>query len=442
MRDPAEPRELSSSVPFDLLLLPLLVAAQILVPGMHFLLVVSLFSYIVLQRWHPLGRYKVLPERFGRTRLTFLIRLALLWMMIAGSAIYPTVKNIYNRAVSPVDESGISEAVLDVHDGALQVEYALAYLRDAKNPYVERYDNTPFEYYTLPGMETSVNPAVDYFVYLPGYLLISFPLSEIFGVVGLPYDQRWVYLFAFIALLLVMPALVNRPSLKLALLAAVGLNPLITVPLIWGMNDILVLLTIVIAVAALSRGHPLLSVATFALACSLKQSAWFIAPFYFLFLFHSLPPADRLREAVRYAVVALVIAVALIGPFALWSLSDFMTDVFAYPGGGVENNYPIRGFTVGVILLAAGVITSPLDPFPFWLLQLLVGLPLLLWLMRDQWRDNRPGTMLSNGAIFVFGLGLVSRFFNENYVGFVAVLFLIGVILNQREHTIHDQPAR
>src|SRR5690606_41204019 len=39
--------------------------------------------------------------------------------------------------------------IFDAHDGAIQIEYALAFLQDGKNPYAERYDDAPFKYINL-----------------------------------------------------------------------------------------------------------------------------------------------------------------------------------------------------------------------------------------------------------------------------------------------------
>src|SRR5690606_1762472 len=258
----------------------------------------------------------------------------------------------------------------------------------------------------------------------------SFPFYQLFEAAGLVYDQRWVYLLAYLALLFVLPTLVKAPSLKLALLAAVGLNPLITAPVVLGMNDIVALLTTVIAIAALLRRRFLLSAVAFGLACTFKQWAWFSAPFYFLLLYGALPAAGRIRETVKYAAISVAVAALVVLPFALWSLPDFITDVFAYPGGNVEHNFPIRGYHLGVFLLGIGVINSPLDSFPFWILQLLFGLPLLVWLLLRQRQANSAGNMFLLSATFIFGLGLVSRFFQENYVGYIGALITIGMLLN------------
>jgi hypothetical protein len=158
-----------------------------------------------------------------------------------------------------------------------------------------------------------------------------------------------------------------------------------------------------------------------------------VAPFYAMLLYQNLPAPNRLQTMTKLAALVAVVVAIVVGPFAFWNLSDFVKDVFAYPAGNVEINYPIRGYTIGVLLVGAGLIPSPLDPFPFWIMQLIVGFPLLARLLIYQWRDNTPGRMLMAAATFIFGLGLVSRFFQDNYVGFVAILVSMGLLLSAQD---------
>jgi hypothetical protein len=422
-------------LPIDLLLLLLLVSAQMLLGPITLLLVIPLFFYLLLELWQPLAFYQALPSAFGATRLGFLLRLFLLWIMIGATVVLPTISNIFDRLVAGGDETSISEAHVDLHDGALQVEYALAFVRDGKNPYAERYDDTLLRYYGFSNADQSVtvNPTLDYFVYLPGYVVLSYPVFELSQRLGLPYDQRWLYLLSYLLLVLLLPTLVKPPGLKLALVAAVSLNPLLTRPVVNGMNDVPVLLLFVVAVAAFARQRLILSALALGLAATLKQSGWFAAPFFAAWLFYSLPASSRFKQLAIYGAVTILVVAVIIGPFALWDLQHFVTDVFAYPGGSVDVNYPIVGETIGVLLVGAGIIPTPYDPFPFWILQLLLGIPLLAALLLYLRRHNSAGTMLITAAIFILGLGLVSRYFQYNWVGFVIVLISIGLLLNESD---------
>ena len=82
--------------------------------------------------------------------------------------------------------------------------------------------------------------------------------------------------------------------------------------------------------------------------------------------------------------VALIIEVIggffllMIGSFFMWDPLALYTDTFAFPVGGAETLHPIRGFTIGRFLMGAGLIPTYVTPFPFQILQLVVGIPLFL----------------------------------------------------------------
>jgi hypothetical protein len=398
--------------------------------GVSFLLVIPLFFYVLIEIWHPLTAYNLLPDCFGKTRIVFLFRFFLMFVMIASAVVIPTVTNIYSRLTTQPDSLDYLDAYASVHDGAVQVELALDFLSSGKNPYAERYDDTPLKYYGFSGIEPSSNPVFEHFVYLPGLLAISFPAHQFFGELGILYDQRWIYLVSYILLVMMLPQLVESPTMKLSLLAGIALNPLLTGPVIIGMNDVIIILPLVFSVFALTRRRFFLSAFVFGLACTFKQSAWFFAPFYILMLFHTLPASQRALQTIKYLFIVGCVTLIIILPFALWSLPDFILDVFVYPGGSVAVNYPIRGYTVGVLLVSAGVIQSPLDSFPFWILQLVVGVPLMVQLLKYQARQNDLSRLFIAAGLFIFGIGLVSRFFQSNYVGFVATFISLGFLLN------------
>ncbi len=427
-------------LPLDILFLLVVVPAHMELKGISFLLVVPLFFYLLLEIWHPLTLYRSLPTQFGKTRIVFLCRFFLMLVIVTGAAIIPTFTNIYSRLAVEPDSPDYLDAYANIHDGAVQVELALDFLKDGKNPYVERYDDTPLQYYSFSGIELPSNPFFEHFVYLPGLLILSYPAHQIFAWLDILYDQRWIYLLAYILFVLLLPQLVEPPILKLALLSGVALNPLLTGPVIIGMNDVIALLPLVLVGLALSQKQFLFSAVLFGLVCTLKQSAWFFAPFYTLWLFSMLPHDKRIGQVVKYLFIAGCVAALIVVPFALWSLPDFIDDVFAYPGGAVTVNYPIRGYTVGVLLVGAGFIESPLDPFPFWILQIIVALPLMMWLLRYQWQQNNLGTLFIAAGVLVFGVGLVSRFFQSNYVGFVVLLISLGFLMNLADFG-NDQTA-
>jgi hypothetical protein len=420
-------------VSLDVLLLLVLVPAQVTQQGEPFLLVIPLLIYVILELWIPLTPYTSLPEKFNRARLSFLAHLSLMLILIVTSTIVPAIDGIKLRSDRSKQDPVPQTVYRSIHDGAVQVEAALEYLSDGRNPYAERYDETPLRYYGFSNLDIPHNPALDHFVYLPGYLLISYPVHSALERIDLFYDQRYIYLLAFAMMILLLPLLVEPPSMKLLILAAVGLNPLLTGPVIYGMNDVLVLFLLVVIALLLKKKHLLLSAVVFGLACAFKQSAWFIAPFFIVLLFTRVSGKRQVLQVTKLVGVSAVVALLITAPFALWDLPAFVTDVFSYPAGSVAVNYPIRGYTVGTLMVGAGLIKSPLDKFPFWVLQLILGIPLLMFLLRYQWRRNTVGSMLLVAGVFTFGLGVLSRFFQDNYVGYIAVLTTLGVIVGLSE---------
>ncbi|MFO7682544.1 MAG: glycosyltransferase 87 family protein [Chloroflexota bacterium] len=421
------------NLPIDVLLLLAVVPAYLWGFRQEMILMAyALAGYLGVAMWHPLSSYWNLPTQ-GRGRYVFLLQWMLLLIIITGAAVIPTLNNVLELWSAEIDFDGYTPAYREYHDGAIQIAEAVRLLDEGKNPYVETYENTPLRFFGFQDVGEAIteNPALDYLAYLPGFLWLSWPAYKLAAFVGLPYDQRLVYLLFYIVLILLLPHLTTRPSYKLALTIAVGLNPLLVKPIITGMNDAAVLMFVIGSVLLLRRNKWVASALFFGIACSLKQFAWFIAPFYLLLAIHRENGLDW-KRGLKMVVIMGVVMFIVTAPFAVWDWQAFFEDVFLYPGGQVGVNYPILGYTVGTLLIGVGVIPSHYSDFPFMLLQLIFGMPLLIFLLHRQWRNNYVGEMFLFSGIFVFGLGLVSRFFQDNYIGFVAVLISVGLILRDR----------
>lgn len=416
-------------VSVDVLLLLVLVPAQTQLEGNDYLVVLPFLAYLILELWHPLEQYSKLPESISTGRLLFLARMTLLLIIITGATILPLHQRLITRAAIALNDPENLNAISDVHDGALQLESALMFLSMGKNPYTESYKDTPLQYFGFYINNTLVNPAWDNFVYLPGLLAVSYPPFVLARELELFYDQRIIWLTAYIILVLIVPQLFKKPVYKLLAVALVGLNPLITGPVIRGMNDVIVVLALVLMVWALLQKRLWLSVLFMALACVLKQSAWFILPFYLAYIFGK-SERDKSRQITALVIGILAIVTMLfIVPFLIWDVKAFLTDILAFPIGAIEVNYPIRGYNLGIFLVGTGIIDSIFSPFPFWPMQALVGIPLLIILIRRQWRWNNVGQILIHGGIFTIVIGFFSRFFHENYLGAVILLISLGIVL-------------
>jgi len=413
--------------PLDLVLLLLLIPAQIeLFSHGDYFLIMLLMMYVGVTLWWPLSDLEQLPEKFGSQRLVFLLRLSLIFLILLITPIAIVLQNIQTRLVAEAGQGDLVTAYLHLHDGAYQVELAVDYLLAGVNPYVASYDDVLLTIYQDPEIE--VNPAIEHMIYLPGLLLVTLPFRSLITAFFGFYDQRLLYLVAYVLFVLILPAVVKKPTHKLALLIGVALNPWLTLPISRGMNDIMVILFFLLAVLLLHKKRPMGGAVLFGLACTMKQSAWLASPFFLLAIYLAAPLTKRWRQIGTAVILITVVMIIIIGPFALWDLPAFIDDTFAYASGtAISLNYPIRGYTLGRLLVAFGVVETAVDYYPFWRLQLLFGLPLLLVCLLYQWRQRTLQHMILAATFFIFGLGFVSRFFQDNYVGFVITLALIGL---------------
>lgn len=421
----------------DVLVLLLLVPAHMqMQEAKSYLLVIQLLvsmAYIGLDLWHPLSSYGSLPNRYDRTRVTFLIRLVLILVMVTFACVVPTARYIFARLQADSGNADLLEAYSHIHDGAIQTEDALGYLRQGKNPYSESYEDSLLVLHELP--EIAVNPAIDHYVYLPGILLFSLPSYALSTTLLGFYDQRIIYLIMYLATVLMLPMLAKSPERKLSLTAAVGLNPLLVDPVIFGMNDVVILISFLMAAILLIKERPLLSALALSLGCASKQTAWLSIPFYLALLVGKPFKRNWLCQAWKPLGILLLVMVFVLAPFVAWDARAFIDDVFSYPAGTATLSFPIRGYSLAAILLGLGVISSPFDQFPFWILQLVFGIPLLLFLLKYQLARNDGARMFVCAGLFLFAIGFLSRFFQYNYVGLVTTLITIGVLFDRQDES-------
>jgi Gpi18-like mannosyltransferase len=225
----------------------------------------------------------------------------------------------------------------------------------------------------------------------------------------------------------------------LCLVMVLGLNPIMGSDVIFGQNDVFVLAWVVLSVYLLERGQDVWSLVMLGLACSSKPTAWFLVPFYALYLVRREGFSTR-REIkalslflLRKIVPLLVVLVLLVAPFALWDFGGMFDDVWRWASGTAEVPYQITGWGLANFVLALGLVESRLDYFPFWILELIVCLPLFLYLLRRQWKHNSIASMLYHYAFLTLAFFYTSRFMNENYLGHLLAVLAIGFFLEGQD---------
>ncbi|MBI3287144.1 MAG: hypothetical protein HYZ68_03765 [Chloroflexi bacterium] len=371
----------------------------------------------------------------------FRIRLALATLAILFLAVLPLATLVAFRVLGEPG-SDLFVTTRTIHDGALQTEAAVRFLLEGRNPYVDSYAQTLVARYPMwEEFQLNFNPAIYHYVYLPVTFMASIPFylaSQ--GFLGW-YDQRIAYGLLFFLLLWLLPLMAREPAHKLGAAITVGLNPLmmgfLPVGLAAGINDYFVLSLVVLAVVLWRRGRLSLSAAAMALALASKQTAWFALPLWGILVWHSARQSTSPWAMMRPLIVLVLLSTMLILPFVLWSPGDFWDDTISYLSGSLATSFPIKGFGLSGILLAAGILPSSRAYFPFWVFQLLLGVPALLY---AGWRLYQRGSLREfwfGYSILLFAVNYTSRYFHTNHLGYIVALLFLGFLADDRppEHS-------
>lgn len=339
-------------------------------------------------------------ETFRLTVITFVVL-----MLVVAPALFQIMQR---RATAPYRF---------VHDGAIQTEEAIKYLLDGVNPYVASYSGTPMAGFEFSIFDVTVNPALEHNPYLPMTFLLPLPFYLILeGLTGW-FDLRFFFLLLFLAMWLILPAFA-APANRNSLLVATALNPLFVPYFVEGRNDVVTLFFIALALLCMRRRAWTLSALMMGLSMTVKQTAWFLAPFYLLYLWWG-PCGRRWGPRMVRALVAFVAPlIVVLAPFALWDWRAFLEDTILFQSAG----YPVFGYGLSEILLQSGLVPARTAEFPFWVLQLAAGLPLLALLARRQSLANSPRTMLAAGTALTLAVAFFSRALQDNYIGYCATL--------------------
>jgi len=328
------------------------------------------------------------------------------------------------------------------HDGGvIQTEATIQFLLAGKNPYIEDYTATPMAEWGFGRYRT----ALYHYPYLPWTFIFSAPFYLLGQAIGF-YDQRIVYLFLLAVALALAPRLVQGERNQLALVACLGLNPIMALDVLFGVNDSFVLCWIIFSLVcwrqsqnqALTSAHNprglWLSALCFGLACASKPTAWFFAPFYLMLLlreqtivnWHSLP--RLLLSLIGRVWPALVAFVLLLLPYLVWDTYALYDDVWRWSSGQGDTGYQIWGWGASNFVLALGLVVDRFAQWPFWQLELILALPLLIWLLYRQKQANTFANSCWHYAVFLFAFFYGSRFLNENYLGYILAFLALGVL--------------
>ncbi|MBU3965152.1 hypothetical protein KJ695_02430 [Patescibacteria group bacterium] len=328
---------------------------------------------------------------------------------------------------------------LYVHDGVIQVEEAIKFLLEGKNPYTENYFETPLKNWGGLAELNGVNPALYHLTYLPFNIIFSIPFFMASNLLLGWFDERFVYIFSF---LLVIGAILKWPNksswAKLIFTILIVVNPFFQIYFIEGRNDIFVFSWIFLSIYFLNSGKINYSALTLAFAVTSKQTAWFLLPFYFCHLYYNEPVnfnfLEKVKDILKKTKLFFITTAIIIVPFLLWDFRSFIDDIIKYSSGTATNSYPISAesmkFGFQHLILRLGLVKSPFDYWPFWIPQFIFGLPLLYILLKMQKKNNSLGQIIFNYFLLLLTFWSFSRFFNNNYIGVLIILFAFAIFLD------------
>ena len=319
------------------------------------------------------------------------------------------------------------------HDGGvIQTEITIDYFLNGRNPYVEDYLETSMAEWGLNEYRT----ALYHYPYLPWKFVFGAPFYLAAQATLGWFDMRMLYLPLFGLTLLMAQSLVAQPRDKLLTVALIGLNPVANLSLIFGENDPFVFFWVVLGLWLLKRGQRrphyrwnLLGSAAYGLACATKPTAWFLAPFWLLYLLRDhwgprlIPPLSswgrRVSIILRRAWTLPVVALLIILPWFVWNPDAMIDDVWRWSSGQGETGYQIWGWGASNVVLALGLVENRFEYWPFTIPGAIIGFPLLLVLLWRQTKQNTMSRMLYGYALFLFIFFYLSRFMQPNYLGYI-----------------------
>jgi hypothetical protein len=207
--------------------------------------------------------------------------------------------------------------------------------------------------------------------------------------------------------------------------AAIALNPQLFPFVVEGRNDFFVLLFLFAGLALLMRERRTMSSLAFAAAGAAKLHALIFLPFVAVYLIATKRPRN-LREVVVALVPTWPAAIFLLAtfvPFLANNFGAFWDDVVSYNAGGAAWTYPISGMGFSAILLALGLIPYRQADFPFVLIEVAVAAPIAAWWFIRLWQRPTIATLLAGYALTLLAFLFFGRYFQGNYLGFIAAVF-------------------
>lgn len=331
------------------------------------------------------------------------------------------------------------------HDGGVvQLPLALDKVLAGESPYQADYSKSVLgrqsrasEFWAPLGG----NPITRHHWYLPGVHVLMIPpylLSRAW--LGF-FDPRLVTLLGWaLAAWLASRLAGGEAEARLAAAALFLLHPLSWWPQVFGVNDVLSAVPLLLAGLCLQRGKPRLASAWVGAACAFKQLCWPFAPFLLVLAagltgWRELLGPSGWRRLAGPVLIALGVAAALVVPIAARDWDAFYADIFRYQVGlPGSDQYPFGGtpgFGLANLLIYRGAVSSLGDAYPMSRFYALL-VPIGLLLLRALLRAPRVSTAFLCGSAALLASVWLSRIPNPNYLLLAALLAPLAVLIDRR----------
>lgn len=313
-----------------------------------------------------------------------------------------------------------------IGDGALQTQLAGQLLLRGTDPYGADYAALGLG--RAPWSEPFPNPALHHAVFWPGQFLIPVPFQAVSQAIFGWWDQRMFLLGAAIAIWLLLRKLLPGTAGRMSAVA-VFLLPGHSLIAVLGDNDLPMLAVLLCALLAAGSRRYLIMGVLLGLAVATKQHAVIAAP---LVLAWAAAQGARPSELLRAAGLAMAAILAVLLPFLVWDAPAFFRDTVFFVAGGGSDAYPINGFGLSSILLSAGLIHGPRDPFPFALFEAAVAIT--VWVMGWRWiaQKKHLADVLSWSGLALLLVLYVSRYFHDTHLLLGGELIVAGLLGRQQ----------
>jgi len=326
----------------------------------------------------------------------------------------------------------------NIHDEIMVTESAIKYFVQWQNPYTEDYFNTPLElhqkYRSIIVMDSVrvFNPAFFHYAYLPAQFILPSPLYLFLTNTFHWYDHRFFYFICVLIILLILYKMVKDNRRKLLTLILFFFCPSFFFYLLFGFNDLQVLLLLLICLYFLRRKKIILSAIFLALALVSKQSTIIFVPFYLLYLLgdnNKIAKVNHFRKVLFPTLLIFIIVVAVILPFIIWDKNSFIDDVLYFVSGKSSTSYPINGVGFSNLIYQAHLVNSVNDYYPFIIWQLVITIPIMIYLIIKQLKDNSLKRLILNYALTLFVFWFFSRYFFNTHMMYIACFLPVAYFI-------------